>query len=356
MATPNPMKSGSMAAHPDPAPLTPTTLHIAGILTHVYGLDLLPPSSAVSSVAVLWLLHPRLQTAATMAPVAAAAINAWYARGGDRRTGLIAVAFDQRNHGTRLVDKLANEAWRQGNARHAVDMFSIYHGTSLDLSHILSHLPSYIFPAGTYTITTNLCLGVSLGGHAAWHSLLHDPRITAAVVVIGCPDYVRLMTDRAAKSKLPSWVSSDPPGRSFLGSVDFPRPLVEEVERWDPAGLLLGELDTVTGDEWRHEPSEGERKRLLPVMREKLAGKRVLCLSGGKDKLVPYACSEPFLTWLKRAVGKGGWFEEGGVRVEDVVDPGAGHEYSQMMREEAVRFICEVLSEEQGSGSREAKI
>ena len=40
--------------------------------------------------------------------------------------GLIAVSFDQRNHGTRLVDLLANEAWRQGNPRHAQDMFSIF--------------------------------------------------------------------------------------------------------------------------------------------------------------------------------------------------------------------------------------
>jgi hypothetical protein len=40
--------------------------------------------------------------------------------------GLIAVSFDQRNHGTRQVDALANEAWRQGNDRHAQDMFSCF--------------------------------------------------------------------------------------------------------------------------------------------------------------------------------------------------------------------------------------
>lgn len=39
---------------------------------------------------------------------------------------MIAVSFDQRNHGSRLVDEVANAAWRQGNERHAIDMFSGY--------------------------------------------------------------------------------------------------------------------------------------------------------------------------------------------------------------------------------------
>lgn len=34
-------------------------------------------------------------------------------------------------------------------------------------------------------------LGVSLGGHAAWQVLFNEPRVTAAVVIIGCPDYMR---------------------------------------------------------------------------------------------------------------------------------------------------------------------
>ena len=68
-----------------------------------------------------------------MEPIAASAILDWNARLQDgtastRQTsqGLIAVAFDQRNHGSREVDKLSNEAWRSGNPKHAQDMFSIY--------------------------------------------------------------------------------------------------------------------------------------------------------------------------------------------------------------------------------------
>jgi dienelactone hydrolase len=34
-------------------------------------------------------------------------------------------------------------------------------------------------------------MGISLGGHAAWQVLFADPRVTAGVVIIGCPDYMR---------------------------------------------------------------------------------------------------------------------------------------------------------------------
>lgn len=70
-----------------------------------------------------------------MAPIAAQAIHHWNQRLKERGAsassrgpvkGLIAVSFDQRNHGGRMVNNLANEAWRQGNARHAQDMFSVY--------------------------------------------------------------------------------------------------------------------------------------------------------------------------------------------------------------------------------------
>jgi len=68
-----------------------------------------------------------------MTPVAASMIRAWNEQSKGKGKGLIAVAFDQRNHGGRQVDKLANEAWRQGNERHAQDMFSIYSKCALRL-------------------------------------------------------------------------------------------------------------------------------------------------------------------------------------------------------------------------------
>ena len=123
----------------DVVPVSKKTFTIGGIITDVFGLEELP--GPLQDVACLWLLHPRKQTKETMEHIAAAAIHNWNNRlkdggGGHSPKGLIAVAFDQRNHGTRKVDDTANEAWRQGNPRHALDMFSIYRMADLIFSTV----------------------------------------------------------------------------------------------------------------------------------------------------------------------------------------------------------------------------
>ena len=99
---------------------------IAGISVTVFGLEELRKEA--SEVACLWLLHPRLATQERMTSIANSAITDWNTKNRDTPTakGLIAVSFDQRNHGTRLVDPLGNESWKKGNPRHAQDMFSIF--------------------------------------------------------------------------------------------------------------------------------------------------------------------------------------------------------------------------------------
>lgn len=161
------------------SPVSKKTFAIAGILVTVYGLDEL--SCNVKHVASLYLLHPRLQTQTCMEQLAASSIQGWNYRlhqgnNGDTSIGLIAISFDQRNHGSRQVKKLANEDWRCGNETHAQDMFSVFHGTAVDVSLLITHLPSYIFPTSNHTITTNLVCGVSLGGHGAWVSNLSHER------------------------------------------------------------------------------------------------------------------------------------------------------------------------------------
>lgn len=130
MATPNPMQAGKSDRHNYGSErVSAKEYHIAGILVTVYGLDELPN---VTNVACLWLLHPRLQKHAIMAPVAAAAILDWNNKlrqsqsASSNPKGLIAVSFDQRNHGTREVSKLGNESWKSGNPMHAPDMFSVF--------------------------------------------------------------------------------------------------------------------------------------------------------------------------------------------------------------------------------------
>jgi hypothetical protein len=71
----------------------------------------------------------------------------------------------------------------------------------------------------------------------------------------------------------------------------------------------------------------------------------LLVLSGGKDRLVPYQQSEPFLSWLSRALDKNsGWFGDCGTSLIDILDPEARHEFSALMRDETESWLCEVMS------------
>lgn len=221
MATPNPLENTH--AGNAPLPVSSKSFHIAGIHTTVYGLDEVP--SDCTTISCLWLLHPRLQVSSIMAPTASSSIQAWNSRAqsaGSSKKGLIAVSFDQRNHGTREVSKIGNEAWKGGNPRHAQDMFSIYHGTAMDTSLLIDHLGSYVFnEPGSPQITQHLTLGISLGGHAAWQVLFHEPRVTAAVVIIGCPDYRREYLHLLYVQYKPSLTCCLNYMRSFVASSHF---------------------------------------------------------------------------------------------------------------------------------------
>lgn len=338
-ATTNPLDGTHTANDPT---VSAQTFTIAGILVTVHGLAELP--SSASDIACLWLLHPRLQSKEGMAPLAGQIISTYNARQSGKvgKKGLIAVAFDQRNHGSRQVDKLHNEAWRQGNPRHAQDMFSCYHGTATDTSHLMNHLESYIFTSPTGPkITQNLALGISLGGHATWHCLLAEPRITAGVVGIGCPDYTRLMTDRARLSKRDTYTKSTPPGSTFLGSPDFPQALQDAIAQSDPAGLLLpGHFNPIGPDP---QPDQATLDRFKTLMRERLQGKRILNLSGKADKLVPYAAGEPFLKVFKQVLSEDKSLDIG---FEDVLYDGVGHAFPKAMADKATDWICDIVADE----------
>lgn len=345
MAAPNVFKK----AYPEPpAPVSKTEFIIGGIQTSVFGLDELPQSQEVSC---LWLLHPRGATREVMDPFAAAVIGQWNRNGSGSsgHHGLICASFDQRNHGTRMVDDRANQDWRGKNPTHGIDMFGSYQGTATDTSQLIGYLPGYIFPNNEHFIKSNSVMGVSLGGHAAWHCVLHDHRINTAVVIIGCPDYTRLMQHRAEKSKLETWLKSDPPGSKFLGSKDFPRALQEAVDRWDPAGLLMGEMLDSSSTDFGRDPSEREKKKLMPLMRDHLQGKRIFNAAGGADKLVPHACAVPFIKWLSNAIRPSGWYSGQGVVFKDKVYDGAGHEVTADMVRDSVDFIIESLLKEKNT-------
>lgn len=385
--------TGSTATSiPHPEPVSALQIHVAGILVTVFGLNELPSdsesdtntdgddSSSSTGVSILWLLHPRLQTQECMAPFAGHLIHEWNshrktlpARNKNRRKGLIAISFDQRNHGTRLVVPLANEAWRSGNERHALDMYSCYAGTAADVSLLLDYIPGYLFAGGAVAaaggsgpsrtntamvVERNLVMGISLGGHAVWHVLCNDQRFTAGLSVIGCPDYGRLMADRARLSKRKSWLESH--GKAFFGSADFPEALIESLGRGDPAGVVWGHdrksdlgLGLRPGDVPDDVLSDDQIARVKPVMKRFFGNKRVLVLSGGGDKLVSYKFSKPFLDWVRKVSGPGGWFHDGGLYLQDEVFDGVGHEVTPPMVDRMVTFVNDTLALDEPSTSGE---
>lgn len=219
----------------------------------------------------------------------------------------------------------------------------------MDTSHLMSHIAAYLFPSSERKIGTNIVCGVSLGGHAAWQSVFHDSRVKAAIPIIGCPDYERLMSDRARLSRLQT------AGAGFFGSKDFPRGLLEAVKHSDPAGIVTRDLwSSIPLDDglWAREPTVEEREIIHPRLSHSLSGKRLLNMSGADDKLVPYRCSKPFVDWLKNATAPGSWFSNDKFDFDDRVYPGVGHAFSPEMARDVDRFVVEFLCKAAGMADK----
>ncbi|EJF57019.1 hypothetical protein DICSQDRAFT_140743 [Dichomitus squalens LYAD-421 SS1] len=255
-------------------------------------------------VAVMFLLHGRTGSAKRMETY----VNDFFEEIRARRSAhkgsqdLIIVTIDQRNHGARMVDERANMGWfsepEKNNERHAIDMYAIQTGTAQDVSFLIDFLPSYLFPNGERTISQWLCAGKSLGGHSTWIVLKNDPRVKIGIPIIGCPDYLTLISKRAKAHKLP------------VGPPYLPDSLIELIRRADPAAAPYTATD--------------ESNPFL--------GKKILVLSGQDDKIAPFSSSKEVVEKLN--VGKHGLKEV-------IVEPGVGHDLSPAMLKEAARFIWE---------------
>ncbi|KAG2105168.1 Alpha/Beta hydrolase protein [Suillus cothurnatus] len=287
---------------------TKQTLLIGGLPVDIYSH---PTSSSTSTdpVHALFLLHGRFGSAQVeyLVNTTKVIFDESYSSesgGEERKKDLIIVAFDHRNHGARLVDQKRNLAWSEdpakNNDQHAVDMYTIQTGTAEDVSFLIDHLPSFLYPLGERTIVEWGICGVSLGGHSTWIALAREPRLTLGIPIIGCPDYTKLISQRAQSSRIPF----SPPY--------FPTSFKTYIETHDPAQLAYRAKDASN-----------------PFL-----GKKILVLSGKEDKLVPWVVSAEFVEGLE--VG------EGFKRV--VVEEGAGHECTSGMRREVGLFVRKWLS------------
>jgi pimeloyl-ACP methyl ester carboxylesterase len=284
--------------------LSKQTLFIGGHLVDVYSH---PTSSSTNPIHALFFLHGRFDSAQekyVVDTVKSIFDESYAGVGGERKKDLIVIAFDHRNHGKRLVDQQRNFAWSKdpakNNDQHAVDMYTIQTGSAEDVSFLIDHLPSSLYPSGDRTIVEWGIGGVSLGGHSTWIALSREPRLSLGIPIIGCPDYMKLISQRAASSDIPF----SPPY--------FPTSFQTYVRTHDPAQLAYRAKDASN-----------------PFL-----GKKVLVLSGKEDKLVPWVASAEFVEGLE--VG------EGGVK-RVVVEEGAGHEWTKGMQREADVFVREWL-------------
>lgn len=169
---------------PSAPPISKTTIPMSGLLVDVYGLEEL--ASPEVPITILWLLHPRFRKRARMADIAARTISSYNTTTPSKTRGLVALAFDMPNHGTRCVSSDANGAWKDGNDMHAIDMMGIVKGARADMSGLMDVVEGYL----ERKVEGNVVLGWSLGGHAAWQAWMGEERLDGVVIIVGCADFV----------------------------------------------------------------------------------------------------------------------------------------------------------------------
>ncbi|TPX33331.1 hypothetical protein SmJEL517_g03696 [Synchytrium microbalum] len=265
----------------------PTEKHVGGIQLYLYD-DV--ANAASKPIVVVFLLHGRGQSHKDVHSLAnrITASN----QNPDRKAHIIVCAFDQRNHGSRTVDANANETWNK-NKTHAQDMFSVHYGTAKDVSYLVDVLPMNL----GVEISKFVVAGISLGGHATLHAMIQEPRLALGVCIIGCGDFLNLMSHRAGKMQ------------KYLTSP----------ESWPPSPVFLKALE-----------------QLDPVHNvPKFAGRPLLFLTGAEDPLVPPACSQKFVDKMRASYAAMR-------RADDFVfdmEPNAKHEVTKLMAERTCKWI-----------------
>ncbi|KAK2069182.1 hypothetical protein P8C59_003786 [Phyllachora maydis] len=272
-----------------------TTLNLAGIPLHLFGVAELTPAQAAHTT-VLFHLHGRGQTHAASEAVAHHLLHAARAGEGDGTTGergLVVAAMDGRNHGARAVggSEAAVRDWRGGNERHALDMLATMAGTGADVATAMDLLAAYV--DGVFVPARFAVAGFSLGAHVVWDVLGRDARVREGVAVVGCPDLTHLLLHRLGRYKEPGEV---PPGTA----------------RWPKTTeRLLQQRDAMVAG---------------------IRGKDILILNGAEDKMVPPRFTRP---WVDK------YGQENRVEMHEL--PDTGHTMTWDMAEKTVDWVMRRL-------------
>jgi len=319
-----------------------TLPHVGGIPVHLHFLPSYPRGDGLMDslpvnlpAAFAFLLHGRRSDSQALDSMAAALVRRCAQAGheGEHRRNLVVVTLDHRNHGHRCVHDLANHAWSGGNPTHAQDMLSIQYGTAQDVSMLVSLLPAYL-PAAL-RVELWACLGVSLGGHATWLALLHDPRITVGVPILGCCDFLALMRQRLRHIKEEQG-GTKPGAHEAAGGVSDGGTAREGEEEQLPDALKSA-VDLLD--------AAGMGQRAV----ERLKDRKILVLSRAHDWLVPHVCSQPFIEQLQFAMAAA---PEGGGVCEVIAEPGKAHKVSEAMETAAGDWLARWACVAPAHGSR----
>jgi len=255
---------------------------VGGIQLWIFGK---PKIEDPDGFSVVFVCHGRMGTAQTTFEICERI---------SQKKALISIAFDQRNHGTRVVDKAKNGGWE--SPTHVIDMYSTQLGTTHDISYLIDLLPAVL---GKRPLSYGV-VGVSLGGHVTLLSMANEKRVNFGVSIIGCGDYLALMDNRASSNT--------------QGELNITK---------DPT--LEGRLNP-------------ELRKLIisvdPVHRYgEFLDKPLLFLGGEIDKLVPPVCNTEFNRRLQSIY-------QHPERLKTIIYPQTGHQVIPQMVTDAANW-CE---------------
>ncbi|KAI8333738.1 hypothetical protein BC941DRAFT_357861 [Chlamydoabsidia padenii] len=146
-----------------------TDININGLKLTVYGLGEYKRLPNNTPVAVMFALHGRLQNKSKMETISQVLCSLNNSKKQQRH--LLVVTFDHMNHGSRLTDKKANYAWKEGkheNPRHAIDMWSMVHSAARTVTELMDVLEYHIFGPTLRPVQVWGCIGFSMGAHATF--------------------------------------------------------------------------------------------------------------------------------------------------------------------------------------------